>query len=48
MTAEETVGYIDGLNGENAQRRHNQNYMFGYRRGLSERIRSIRRKTINH
>ena len=47
MIAEETVGYIDGLNGENAQRRNNRNYMFGYRRGLAERIRSIKRKMIN-
>lgn len=44
MTAEEIVGYIDGLNGINARRRHNRNYMFGHRTGLAERILSIRKK----
>ena len=44
MAAEEIVGYIDGLNGTSPQRRHSRNYMIGHRTGLSERIRSIRRK----
>ncbi len=44
MSAEEIVGYIDGLNGISARRRHNRNYMFGHRTGIAERIRSIRRK----
>ena len=43
MTAEEIVGYIDGLNGINARRRYNRNYMFGHRTGIAERIRSKRR-----
>ena len=44
MSAEEIVGYIDGLNGVKPQRQHNRNSMFGHRTGLAERIRSFRRK----
>ncbi len=44
MSTEEIVGYIDGLNGISARRRHNRNYMFGHRTGLAQRIRSIRNK----